>query len=89
MDEQGKLSDDELAQVKAGLSDKLKAGCWNCGEQDWLILPFVVGEEFYDAQGQFLTSASYAPKIRLTCQNCGNIAYFSAKSMGLDVERSE
>lgn len=89
MDEQGKLSEEEMNAIFSGLSEKLLSGCWNCSAQDWRILPFVVGENFYDAQGQFLTSASFAPKIRLTCNNCGNIVYFDAKAMGLDVEGRE
>lgn len=86
MDEQGKLSADELAIVTHLLENKLKSACWNCGEQSWLIYPTVLGEAFYDGKGQFLTSAHMAPKVRLTCKECGNIAYFSAESMGLKGE---
>ena len=89
MDRQGKLSSSELLTIKEGLATKLKAPCWNCGEQDWLIFPTVIGEAFYDAEGQFMTSAYLAPKVRITCRNCGNIVYFSAESMGLNTEPTD
>lgn len=89
MDTQGRLSGGELQLIKDRLATKLKSGCWNCGEQDWLILPTVIGESFYDAKGQFMTSAHFAPKVRLTCRSCGNVAYFSADSMGLNTEPAD
>jgi hypothetical protein len=86
MDKIGNLSEAELTGIKDNLSHRLKKGCWNCGEQDWLIFPTALGEGFYDAGHGFMTSAHLGPKIRLTCRNCGNIVYFSAESMGLNLE---
>ena len=89
MDRQGNLTEEELTGIKDQLTSKLQSGCWNCKNQDWLIFPTVLGEAFYDAEGEFLTSAYLAPKVRLTCRNCGNIAYFSAESMGIKTEPSD
>lgn len=89
MDKQGKLAESDLARIKQSLATRLKSACWNCGEQDWLIFPTALGEAFYDAEGQYLTSAYLAPKVRLTCRNCGNIVYFSAESMGLKTEPTD
>lgn len=83
------MTDAELASVKQVILEKLQPVCWSCSQQDWLIFPTVLGEAFYDANAQFLTSAYLAPKVRLTCRNCGNIAYFSAESMGLNTEVSD
>lgn len=86
MDRYGNLSEAELAAVKERLSTSLKSACWNCAQQDWLIFPTVLGEAFYDGAGQFMTAAHVGPKIRLTCRNCGNIAYFSAEALGVETE---
>lgn len=82
MDKQGRLTDDDLAEITSLLETRLSTACWNCGERDWLIFPTLLGEEFFDRGGEYLTSASIGPKVRLTCRNCGNIIYFAADALG-------
>lgn len=77
------LAEDELAAVKKHLSDKLVTGCWVCQENDWIIHPTVTGEKPYDPTANFIAVADSAPKVRITCKNCGNIGYFSTDVMGL------
>lgn len=86
MDAQGSLDDSDISDIERRLSDKLKRGCWNCDAQDWLIFPTLLGEEFFDGKGRFMTSASLGPKVRITCGNCGNIVYFSAEKIGFNAE---
>lgn len=84
MGQHGLLTDNQLLHLKGRLTEVLTASCWACGKHDWLIFPTLLGEEFYDAEGSFLTSASMGPKVRLTCRNCGNIIYFSSEALGLE-----
>lgn len=87
MDEKGKMSEADLRKVKLFLAANLTSPCWNCGKAEWSIFPIVIGEEFYDGEGRFMSSAYLAPKIRMTCANCGCIAYFSAEMLDLKVDQ--
>lgn len=86
-----RLPADSLDKIEKHLITHMKDGCWVCKDSDWLIFPTLLGEDFYDEAGRYMTSASMGPKVRLTCRTCGNIIYFSAESMGvkLDIERYE
>lgn len=77
------LSDDQIIVVQQYLSDRLSSGCWVCGENDWVIHPTVTGEKPFDPDAEYLAVADSAPKVRITCNNCGNIGYFSTTVMGL------
>lgn len=91
MSDKAKLPADSMDKIEKHLIKHLKDGCWVCKGNDWLIFPTLLGEDFYDGSGQYLTSASMGPKVRLTCRTCGNIIYFSAESVGvqLNFERNE
>lgn len=80
------LSSDSLAKVAAHLEERMKRGCWACGENDWLIHPFLSGERPYDPQASFIAVQESAPRVRLTCKTCGNIAWFSADIIGVTGE---
>lgn len=81
---QGLMSDDQLNALHTKLLDVL-GNCPVCCERDWLIHPEILVDAVYngiDLQLR-LNQLFAAPKIRLTCRNCGNLLYFSASALGV------
>ena len=83
MAEVGALTPRQMRIVEERLKEIFTGPCPVCGERHFLLFPTMLGEGFYDAEGQYLTSATLGPKIRVTCHSCGYILYFSAETFGL------
>lgn len=89
MDSYGKLSETELAATEAALAKRLEKPCWNCESMEWSVFPVLLGEDFFDHTGNYMTSSTMGPKIRVTCKGCGNIAYFDALALGVTFEAGD
>lgn len=78
-----RLTPEQIEKVREHLEVRMVNGCWACGSNDWLIHPFLSGERPYDPAARIIAVQESAPKVRLTCKSCGNVAHFSAEVIGL------
>jgi len=83
------LGEDQMDIVRKHLEKFLVNGCWVCEKNDWIVLPRLSGEKPYDPEAAYLSMEDSAPKVRITCKNCGNVAYFSSEIIGLNPSPSE
>ncbi|MFG6566702.1 hypothetical protein [Sulfitobacter sp. 1A13679] len=83
------LSEQQMATVRRHLERVLTDGCWVCKKNDWIILAKLSGEKPYDPNANYLALPDSGPKVRITCKNCGNAAYFSSDVIGLNIAPSE
>jgi hypothetical protein len=83
------LRADQIEIVEKHLEKFMINGCWVCQNNDWIILPRLSGEKPYDPEAEYFAIADSAPKVRITCKNCGNAVYFSSEVIGLNVSPPE
>jgi hypothetical protein len=80
-DDSGKLTDDDIAKVRAWLTERTGGDkCPSCGTNDWTLVPTAVTPM---AIGKGVVFGQATPMVLVACNHCGLLLHYSAVMIGL------
>lgn len=77
------LSDSDRAKVVSWMKSKVTQGCPMCGDRNWNAVPEISMAGTYDPSANATNPASGVPAVVTICGNCGFMAQFAAKQVGV------
>ncbi|MFA5015018.1 MAG: hypothetical protein WC549_05705 [Actinomycetota bacterium] len=81
-----KLNEEQKITVSDKLSFLKKSPCFICKSNNWIISDKIFEiREFLGGALQVSGDTSILPLISVTCSKCGNVIFFNALTLGVDL----
>jgi len=82
-----KLNEEQKKIVSNKLSFLKESPCFICKSKSWIISDKIFEiREFLGGSLRIDVNTSILPLISVTCSKCGNVIFFNALTLGIDLE---